>query len=307
MTATATTTGSPFTVRAGAAVTAKAAGGPRHAGDDERGRQVAVGPPSDGGSRRPGSPREGHGGGAAGPGHHLVALRTVRGLSVESRTPRAGTGVVGSSKSSIRISVDSATDRSRPRPQHEPFRLAADTTWRPASRPPSAAHAEERTPPASSFHVVPPLARKIRRNVDSTMRAGAPPAGRPASVRASRRAPFCETGSAPYSTCMGTGRPRASVASALRTTLDLFDTGVKLKYQSLRRSQPGASEAELEQQLRRWLLDRPGAESGDSPGRRIAWNEGCADLARRGPEPHGCGPHARPRFLRVDRVAHRGR
>jgi len=64
-------------------------------------------------------------------------------------------------------------------------------------------------------------------------------------------------------------RSKASVAEAFRTTLDLFTTGVAMKRESLRRSNPEASDEEIEQRLQQWLLDRPGAEHGDSPGRRV--------------------------------------
>jgi hypothetical protein len=60
-----------------------------------------------------------------------------------------------------------------------------------------------------------------------------------------------------------------SVADAFRTTLDLFETGLDLKRQNLRRSHPEASDEEIERLLRDWLLDRPGAESGDGPGRPV--------------------------------------
>ena len=72
----------------------------------------------------------------------------------------------------------------------------------------------------------------------------------------------------PYSTHVHS-RSEASVAEAFRTTLDLFETGVAMKRQSLRRSHPRASDDEIERRLQRWLLDRPGAEHGDSPGRRV--------------------------------------
>ena len=72
----------------------------------------------------------------------------------------------------------------------------------------------------------------------------------------------------PYITCVGS-RSKASVAEAFRTTLDLFETGVAMKRQNLRRSHPHDSDKEIEQRLQRWLLDRPGAEHGDSPGRRV--------------------------------------
>ena len=64
-------------------------------------------------------------------------------------------------------------------------------------------------------------------------------------------------------------RSKASVAEAFQTALDLFETGVAMKRQSLRRRQPQASDEEIEEQLQQWLLDRPGAEHGDSPGRRL--------------------------------------
>lgn len=60
-----------------------------------------------------------------------------------------------------------------------------------------------------------------------------------------------------------------SVADAFRATLDLFDTGVELMRQNLRRSHPESGDDELERLLREWLLVRPGAESGDCPGRPV--------------------------------------
>lgn len=59
----------------------------------------------------------------------------------------------------------------------------------------------------------------------------------------------------------------SSVADAFRTTLDLFDTGLDLMRQNLRRSHPESGDADIERLLRDWLLDRPGAEFGDCPGR----------------------------------------
>ena len=64
-------------------------------------------------------------------------------------------------------------------------------------------------------------------------------------------------------------RSTADVAAAFRTAVDLFETGVAMKRQSLRRSHPDASEEEIERRLRYWLHERPGAEYGDSPGRRV--------------------------------------
>ena len=60
-----------------------------------------------------------------------------------------------------------------------------------------------------------------------------------------------------------------SAHGAFRTTLDLFSTGVELMRQNLRRDQPKASESEIDRRLSEWLRERPGAASGDSPGRLV--------------------------------------
>ena len=60
-----------------------------------------------------------------------------------------------------------------------------------------------------------------------------------------------------------------SVHAAFRTTLDLFSTGVDLMRQNLRRDSPHASESEIDLRLRQWLQERPGAASGDCPGRLV--------------------------------------
>ena len=59
------------------------------------------------------------------------------------------------------------------------------------------------------------------------------------------------------------------VADAFRTTLDLFETGLGLMRQNLRRTHPESADEEIEQLLHDWLLQRPGAESGDCPGRFV--------------------------------------
>ena len=61
----------------------------------------------------------------------------------------------------------------------------------------------------------------------------------------------------------------SSIADAFRTTLELFDTGVDLMRQNLRRRYPEAGDDEIERLLHEWLLDRPGAEAGDCPGRPV--------------------------------------
>jgi hypothetical protein len=57
------------------------------------------------------------------------------------------------------------------------------------------------------------------------------------------------------------------VAGALRATLDLFETGVALMRQNLRRQHPNETEREIDERLTAWLHHRPGAELGDAAGR----------------------------------------
>jgi len=59
------------------------------------------------------------------------------------------------------------------------------------------------------------------------------------------------------------------IADAFRATLDLFGAGLELMRQNLRRSHLEAGDEEIERLLRDWLLDRPGAESGDCLGRPV--------------------------------------
>jgi hypothetical protein len=62
---------------------------------------------------------------------------------------------------------------------------------------------------------------------------------------------------------------RSTLADAFRTTLDLFEAGLDLMRQNLRRTHPGTTEEEVERLLGQWLRERPGAESGDCTGRRV--------------------------------------
>lgn len=59
------------------------------------------------------------------------------------------------------------------------------------------------------------------------------------------------------------------VVEAFRTTLDLFQTGVDLMRQNLRRRHPETSDEDIDRLLHAWLVERPGAESGDCPGRPV--------------------------------------
>ena len=61
----------------------------------------------------------------------------------------------------------------------------------------------------------------------------------------------------------------SSASDAFRTTLDLFNTGLDVMRQNLRRNHPEADEDEIDRLLRQWLHERPGAESGDGQGRLV--------------------------------------
>jgi Rv0078B-related antitoxin len=61
----------------------------------------------------------------------------------------------------------------------------------------------------------------------------------------------------------------SSPSDAFKTTLDLFETGLALMRQNLRRGHPMSEEEEIERLLQDWLRDRPGANPGDCSGRRV--------------------------------------
>jgi hypothetical protein len=63
------------------------------------------------------------------------------------------------------------------------------------------------------------------------------------------------------------GRKGADPAANLRAALEMFGVGESMMRQRLRRDHPGASEAEIDEKLSKWLTERPGAEQGDAPGR----------------------------------------
>lgn len=54
----------------------------------------------------------------------------------------------------------------------------------------------------------------------------------------------------------------------LRDALELHDLGERMLRQRLRREQPQITEAELDDAIRTWLRERPGAENGDAAGPR---------------------------------------
>ena len=60
-------------------------------------------------------------------------------------------------------------------------------------------------------------------------------------------------------------------AQRLRVALDLYEAGEAMMVQRLRRENPSASDEEIEEAVRVWLRDRPGAELGDAQGRPVPW------------------------------------
>jgi Rv0078B-related antitoxin len=62
-----------------------------------------------------------------------------------------------------------------------------------------------------------------------------------------------------------------AAARRLRLALDLFEAGEELMRQQLRRKHPALTTAEIEARLLTWLLERPGAEFGDTTGRLVPW------------------------------------
>jgi Rv0078B-related antitoxin len=64
---------------------------------------------------------------------------------------------------------------------------------------------------------------------------------------------------------------RDQAAARLRAALEMFETGVQMMRQNLRRDHPTLSDAEIEARVTAWLRERPGAEFGDAVGRRVPW------------------------------------
>jgi hypothetical protein len=56
-------------------------------------------------------------------------------------------------------------------------------------------------------------------------------------------------------------------AAKLRLALDLFDSGVAMMRETLRRRFPNASDPSIAEAIAAWLRQRPGAEHGDTGGR----------------------------------------
>lgn len=63
------------------------------------------------------------------------------------------------------------------------------------------------------------------------------------------------------------GPPSSNAAEHFRLALDLWETGIVLQRQRLRRLHPDARADEIERRLNEWLQERPGAAHGDSTQR----------------------------------------
>jgi len=63
----------------------------------------------------------------------------------------------------------------------------------------------------------------------------------------------------------------AQAAARLRMALGMFETGVEMMRQKLRRDHPDLPNHEIEARVRIWLQERPGAEFGDAVGRHVNW------------------------------------
>jgi len=61
------------------------------------------------------------------------------------------------------------------------------------------------------------------------------------------------------------------MAERLRTALDLFEAGERAMRESLRRRHPNETPAQIEDRIRAWLAERPGAEFGDAVGVARPW------------------------------------
>ncbi|MCB1036568.1 MAG: hypothetical protein KDD47_22275 [Acidobacteria bacterium] len=59
--------------------------------------------------------------------------------------------------------------------------------------------------------------------------------------------------------------------SRLYTAFELFEAGVRMMRQNLRRRYPVAGDEEVEERLNAWLSDRPGARYGDAEGVPGKW------------------------------------
>ncbi len=62
-----------------------------------------------------------------------------------------------------------------------------------------------------------------------------------------------------------------AIGQRLELALELAELGAEMYAAKLRRENPQLSAADVEERLVAWFQSRPGAEDGDSWGKRVAW------------------------------------
>jgi hypothetical protein len=67
------------------------------------------------------------------------------------------------------------------------------------------------------------------------------------------------------------GEDRGAAQDGVRCALELYELAERMLEQRLRREHPEWSLADVDAEIERWLLRRPGAEFGDGVGRPVAW------------------------------------
>ena len=77
-------------------------------------------------------------------------------------------------------------------------------------------------------------------------------------------------GGGPYFFAMPRRSQQSPQAQRLAQAFDMYETGLDIMRQNLRRRFPRASDAAIEKRLNEWLLDRPGDSAG-KPVDTIAW------------------------------------
>ena len=60
-------------------------------------------------------------------------------------------------------------------------------------------------------------------------------------------------------------------ARRFKVTLELFEAGVAMMREKLRREHPEWADTAVEAAVAAWLRERPGAEHGDAVGRPVRW------------------------------------
>jgi hypothetical protein len=55
-------------------------------------------------------------------------------------------------------------------------------------------------------------------------------------------------------------------AQRLRLALEMFEFGVRMQRMRLQRNHPDLDDVQIDDLMREWMLDRPGAEHGDCAG-----------------------------------------